>query len=115
MFVVLVETCSLTVSAVAGLMERRRPFALLRASGVGVGELRWVALLETAVPLALTVLGGMGTVLLVGFLVAPNDFALPSLGFFLGMAAAVLTALAICMITWPLMDVATRRDNVRFG
>jgi len=31
------------------------------------------------------------------------------------MAAAVLTALAICMITWPLMDVATRRDNVRFG
>jgi hypothetical protein len=100
---------------VAGLMERRRrPFALLRASGAGLGELRWLALLETAVPLALTVLGGIGTTLLVGFLVAPNEFALPGPGFFVGLAAAVLTALAVCMITWPMMDVATRHDQVRF-
>jgi hypothetical protein len=27
---------------------------------------------------------------------------------------AVLIALAVCMVTWPLMDVATRHDNVRF-
>jgi hypothetical protein len=26
----------------------------------------------------------------------------------------VLTALAVCLITWPLMDVVTRHDNVRF-
>ncbi len=113
-FVVLVAACSLTVSTVAGLMDRRRPFALLRASGVSVRELRWLALLETAVPLALTVLGVMGTTLLVGFLVAPSEFAWPSPGFLLGVTAAVLTALAVCMITWPLMDVATRHDNVRF-
>jgi ABC-type antimicrobial peptide transport system permease subunit len=113
-FVMLVAACSLTVSTVAGLMERRRPFALLRASGVSVGELRSLALLETAVPLALTVFGGIGTALLVGYLVSPDDFALPGPGFFLGMAAAVLTALAVCLITWPLMNVATRHDNVRF-
>lgn len=113
-FVLLVAACSLTVSAIAGLMERRRPFALLRASGVGLGELRWVALLETAVPLALTVLGVMGTTLLVGFLAAPDGFAWPGPGFFLGVAAGVLAALAVSMITWPLMDVATRHDNVRF-
>ena len=45
----------------------------------------------------------------------PTPYRQAHLRLFLGMAAAVLTALAICMITWPLMDVATRRDNVRFG
>lgn len=113
-FVLLVAAGSLTVSAVAGLMQRRRPFALLRASGVGLGELRWLALLETAVPLAFTVFGGIGIVLLVGFLTAPDEFVLPSPTFFLGMGAAVLAALAVCMITWPLMDVATRHNNIRF-
>jgi hypothetical protein len=114
LFVLLVGACSLTVSAVAGLMDRRRPFALLRASGVGLRELRWIALLETAVPLVFTALGGMATVLLIAYLVAPDGFAWPSPGFFLSMAGAVLTAVAVCLITWPLMDVATRRDNVRF-
>jgi hypothetical protein len=32
----------------------------------------------------------------------------------LGMAVALLSALAVCLITWPLMDVVTRHDNVRF-
>jgi hypothetical protein len=81
---------------------------------VGLRELRWLALLETAVPLLFTVLGVMGTTLLIGFLIKPEEFTLPSPGYFLGVAAAVLTTLAICMITWPLMDVATRHDNVRF-
>jgi hypothetical protein len=114
LFVILVAACSLTVSAIAGLMERRRPFALLRASGVGLRELRWLALLETAVPLAFTVLGGMGTVLFTVFMVAPDNFAWPSPGFFLGVGAAVLATLAVCMITWPLMEATTRHDNVRF-
>jgi hypothetical protein len=113
-FVLLVGACSLTVSAVAGLMDRRRPFALLRASGVGLRELRWIALLETAVPLAFTAIGGFFTVMLVGYLVTPDEWSLPSPGFLLGMAGAVLTALAVCLITWPLMDVVTRQDNVRF-
>ncbi len=30
------------------------------------------------------------------------------------MGGAVLTALVVCLITWPLMDVVTRHDNVRF-
>jgi hypothetical protein len=114
LFVMLIAACSLTVSTVAGLMDRRRPFALLRASGVDLRHLRWLALLETAVPLTFTVVGGMVAVLSIGYLVAPEDFALPPPTFFAGVAAAVLTTLAVSMITWPLLGAVTRHDNVRF-
>ena len=95
-FVLLVAACSLTVSAVAGLMERRRPFALLRASGVRLGELRRIVLLETGVPLVLTALGGMGIALLVVYLSTPGDeWAMPDAGFFAGVGGAVLIAFAV--------------------
>jgi hypothetical protein len=48
LFVLVVAACSLTVGMVAGVIERRRPFALLRASGFRLGELRQVVFLETA-------------------------------------------------------------------
>lgn len=112
-FVLLVAACSLTVALVAGLMERRRPFALLRASGVRLGELRLIALLETAVPLLFTVLGAMGVALLVAYLGDPG-FTMPGAGFFGGVAVAVLVALAVCLVTLPLMDRATRLEAVRF-
>jgi hypothetical protein len=114
-FVLFVAACSLTVSVVAALLERKRPFALLRASGVRLGELRLIALLETAAPLLLTVLGGMSTAFVVMFLSVPRaEWALPGADFFLGAAISVVLTLAVCSVTWPLMDVATRHDNVRF-
>jgi hypothetical protein len=39
---------------------------------------------------------------------------LPDAGLVLCVGAGVLIALAVSLITWPLMDVATRHDNVRF-
>lgn len=45
-FVLIFTACSLTVSVIAGVLERRRPFAVLRASGVRLGELRRIVLLE---------------------------------------------------------------------
>jgi len=114
-FMLFVAACSLTVSVVAGLLERRRPFALLRASGVRLGELRQIALLETAAPLLLTVLGGMATAFVVMFLSLPRaEWALPGPGFFAGAAASVVVTLAVCLVTWPLMDATTRHDNVRY-
>jgi len=114
-FVLFVAACSLTVSVVAGLLERRRPFALLRASGVRLGELRLIALLETAAPLLLTVLGGMATAFVVMFLSLPRaEWALPGPGFFAGAAASVVVTLAVCLVTWPLVDATTRHDNVRY-
>jgi predicted lysophospholipase L1 biosynthesis ABC-type transport system permease subunit len=114
-FVLLVAACSLTVSVASGLMERRRAFALLRASGTGIGELRRVALLETGVPLTVTVFGAFGVAMLVIYAVVPGaEMVLPSAGFFATIGAGVLAAVAITLITWPLMNAATGHDSVRF-
>jgi hypothetical protein len=114
-FVLLVAACSLTVATVSGLMERRRPFALLRASGVRLGELRRIVLLETGLPLVVTALGGVGTALLVTSMITPGErWGLPDAGFFAGLGLAALGALAVSSLALPLMDVATRHDSVRF-
>lgn len=114
-FVLIVAACSLTVSVVSGLMERRRPLALLRAAGVRIGELRRIVLLETGVPLALTVLGGVGAAILVAYTSVPRDeWMLPSAGFFAGLGIGAVAAFALTLIALPIMDVATRHDSVRF-
>jgi hypothetical protein len=114
-FIVLVAACSLTVSVVAGLMDRKRPFALLRASGVRLGELRRIALLESGFPLVVTVLGAAAVGLLVSYVGdADGHWAMPAPGFFLGVGIAVLLALGVCMISWPLMNVSTRHDAIRY-
>ena len=51
--------CSLAVSATTGVNDRKRPFSLLRLTGVPVRALRRVVALETAVPL-LTRRGAVG-------------------------------------------------------
>jgi len=114
-FVLLVAACSLTVAAVTGLIERRRPFALLRASGVPLGQLRRMVLLETGVPLVLTVLCGVGLAMLIIYLTVPSgEWVLPSAGFFIGLGGGLLAAFAVFALALPLMDVATRHDSVRF-
>jgi hypothetical protein len=47
----IVAGCSLAVAVAGGLVDRKRPFTLLRISGTQVGVLSKVALLEAAVPL----------------------------------------------------------------
>jgi hypothetical protein len=114
-FVLLVTACSLTVATVSGIMEGRRPFALLRASGVRLGELRRIVLLETGLPLVITALGGMGTAMLVTYVITPGEqWGLPDVRFFAGLGIGVLAALAVSSLALPLMDVATRHDSVRF-
>jgi hypothetical protein len=114
-FVLLVAACSLTVATVSALMERRRPFALLRASGVRLGELRRIVLLETGLPLVITALGGMGTAMLVTYMIVPvGEWELPDATFFAGLGIGVLVALAVSSLALPLMDVATRHDSARF-
>jgi hypothetical protein len=46
--------CTLAVGVVAGLNDRRRPFALLRLTGARLATLRRVVVLESAVPLLVT-------------------------------------------------------------
>jgi len=116
-FVLLVAACSLTVAVIAGLIERRRPLALLRASGVRVGELRRMVMLETAVPLVLTVSVGVVLGLVVSYALGngkEGQWATPGWDFALSMGLGVLLAFAVTTVVLPLMDVATRHDAVRF-
>lgn len=116
-FVLVVAACSLTVAVIAGLIERRRPLALLRASGVRVSELRRMVMLETAVPLGLTVTAGVGLGLLASYTLAVGSagvWAPPGWDFALSMGLGVLLAFAITTVVLPLMDAATRHNAVRF-
>ena len=114
-FILLVAACSLTVSAINGVAERRRPFALLRASGVRLGELRRIVLLETGVPLVATVLGGAGLAILTTYAtVPPSQWVWPAGSFFVGLGIGVLAAFAVSLIALPIMNVATRHDSTRF-
>src|ERR1019366_4332529 len=49
----MIAGCSLAVGVTAGMSDRKRPFSLLRLTGVPVGVLRRVVALEAALPLLL--------------------------------------------------------------
>jgi hypothetical protein len=116
-FVLLVAACSLTVGMLAGVLERRRPFALLRASGLRLGELRRVVLLETAAAMLVTAAVGVGLGMASSYAFALfNDMAWtwPDGGVFAMVGVGVLAALALSTMALPLLDAATRPDAVRY-
>ncbi|MEV4488852.1 FtsX-like permease family protein [Micromonospora coxensis] len=109
--------CSLAVSVVGGLSERRRPFSLLRLSGAPVRILRRVVLLESAVPM-LAVAGvaiGMGFLAAQLFLEAQMDYTLTPPG--VGFAAIVIVGLAACLgiiaSTLPFLERITGPETAR--
>jgi predicted lysophospholipase L1 biosynthesis ABC-type transport system permease subunit len=116
-FVLIVAACSLTVGMLGGLVERRRPFALLRASGLRLGELRQVVFLETAVAMLLTAVVGVALGLGSSYALAEfRDLAWhwPDPGVFAMIGAGVLAALLLTTLALPLLDRATRHDAVRY-
>ena len=110
--------CSLAVSVAGGLMERKRPFTLLRLTGMPLAHLRRVVVLEAAVPLVLVALVSAAA----GFLAAdlilratPNGFSLspPSMSYYVIMAGGLVAALAVVGITLPLLDRVTQVQAAR--
>jgi hypothetical protein len=116
-FVLVVAACSLTVGMIAGVIERRRPFALLRASGLRLGELRQVVFLETAAAMLITAAVGVGLALASSWALALfGDMAWtwPDVGVFAMVGIGVLAALILSTMALPLLDAATRHDAVRY-
>lgn len=116
--VLLVAGCSLLVAVADSLLERKRPFTLLRLTGMSLGQLRAAVILEAAVPLVVTaiVAAAMGTLFGGLLLKATSDIPLmaPSLDFVLTLAAGVGLSLAIVACTLPLLGKMTRSENARF-
>ena len=109
--------CSLAVSVAGGLTERKRPFSMLRLTGMRLAELRRVVLLESAVPLIFVAVLAIGT----GFLAA-QLFLRSQLGYTLvspgaGYAVVVVTglalSLAIIISTMPLLRRITGPQTAR--
>jgi ABC-type antimicrobial peptide transport system permease subunit len=112
-----VAACSLTVGMLAGVIERRRPFALLRASGLRLGELRQVVFLETAAAMLVTAAVGVGLGLASSYafaLFGDMTWTWPDVGVFAMVGIGVLAALLLSTMALPLLDAATRYEAVRY-
>jgi hypothetical protein len=117
LFILIVGAFGLATSTVGGLIERRRPFALLRASGVHLGLLRRAVLLETAAPMAVVSAAGVGVGMLLAYGAARQggaDWRWPGPDLYGFIGAGVLAALLFSAIALPLLNLTTRHDAVRF-
>ncbi len=117
--------CSLAVTVGGSLIERRRPFTLLRVSGVSLGTLYRVVLLEAALPLVLVSAIAAGIGIGVGIPVvkslikdfAPSGFTYPthpSIGYYLALGGGLIVSLGLVIATLPLLKRVTKPEDVRF-
>ena len=109
--------CSLAVNVVGGLAERRRPFSLLRLTGVPLSTLRRVIALEATVPLLVSVIvaAGSGFAAAGLFVRAQLDQALepPGALYYVLLLAGVAASLAVVASTLPLLASTTGPDSAR--
>jgi predicted lysophospholipase L1 biosynthesis ABC-type transport system permease subunit len=110
--------CSLAVAVAGGLVERRRPFALLRLTGMPVGRLRSVILLEAAPPLLVAAAASavLGVLVADALLSAASidGTPTPDLALLPLLAAGVALALGIVALTFPLLGRVTSTESTRF-
>ncbi len=116
----IVAGCSLAVTVGGGLVDRKRPFTLLRVGGTPTGVLIRVVLLEAAVPLAAAtiVAAGVayGTSVMAFLRLAPSGTAIPQLGrdYYTIMGIGLLVAFGVITVTLPLLRRMTAPATVRF-
>jgi len=116
----LVAGCSLAVAVGGGLVERKRPFSLLRLSGTPSSTLYKVVYLEGILPLVTATLVAAGTGYGISVLtvdkMSPKGTPLPTLGhvYYLTMGAGLAISLVVIFITLPLLGRITEPNNVRF-
>jgi len=116
----IVAGCSLAVSVGGSLVDRKRPFTLLRVSGTPVSVLSLVVLLEAAVPLVAATLVAAaiayGTSLMAFLRLAPVGAAVPTLGgdYYAIMGIGLAIAFAVITLTLPLLRRMTAPSTIRF-
>lgn len=109
--------CSLAVSVAAGISDRKRPFSLLRLTGVPLRMLRRVVALESAVPLlAVAILASaVGFAAAQLFLKAQMKYTMsaPNPSYYILVAAGLLVSLGIIASTLPLLERVTGPETAR--
>jgi hypothetical protein len=115
-----VAGCSLAVAVGGSLVERKRPFTLLRLSGTQLSTLYRVVLLEAVLPLiTATVVAagvGYGLAVLTVSRIAPagTPVPVPSHAYFLTMGAGLIGSLLVILASLPLLRRITGSNSVRF-
>ena len=112
-----VAGCSLAVSVTGGVNDRKRPFSLLRLTGVPLKVLRRVVALEAAAPLLVTavVSAAMGFLAAALFLRSQLDETLrpPSAGYWVLVLVGLAASLGIIACTLPLVELITGPETAR--
>ena len=112
--------CSLAITVMGSLVERQRPFTLLRLSGTPLATLAKVILLESALPLitAAIVAAGLGlalALLVVKALLPKLTVAvLPGATYFITIGAGLTVSLIVMMLTLPILSRMTAPGNAHF-
>jgi hypothetical protein len=118
----LVAGCGIAIAMGGGVVDRKRPFTLLRVTGAPMRVLRRVVLLESVVPLAaaavIAALIGFAASLPINRVLSQGGrgtlIHLPSHDYYLGVGAGLLVACAIIVAVLPLLGRVTIADNARF-
>jgi len=113
----IIAACSLAVSIAAGLGERKRPFSLLRLTGVPIGVLRRIVALESALPLLIvatvSVVVGLVSAALYLHSQVGIAFRIPGIGFWATVLGGLAASLAIIASTFPLLNRMTGPEVAR--
>ena len=113
----IIAACSLAVSIAAGLAERRRPFSLLRLTGVPRKLLHRVVTLESALPLLIVAAVSIVVGLLAAALYLHSQvglaFSLPGFSYWTTVIAGLAGSMAIIAATFPILDRITGPEVAR--
>ena len=113
----IIAACSLAVNIAAGLGERKRPFSLLRLSGVPTGVLHHVVALESALPLFLVATVSIAVGLVSSALYLSSQvglaFQIPGIAYWATVLGGLAASLAIIASTFPLLNRITGPEVAR--
>jgi hypothetical protein len=113
----IIAACSLAVNIAAGLGERKRPFSLLRLTGVPTALLHRVVALEAALPLlvvaAVSIAVGLASAALYLHSQVGMAFSLPGVAYWATVVGGLAASLAIVASTFPLLDRMTGPEVAR--
>jgi hypothetical protein len=125
--ILIVAGCSLAVSVAGSLLDRKRPFTLLRLSGTPRKTLTRVVLLESIVPLVGATVVAAGVAIAIAepplrALFSANlgrqqnfaSAAHPDLGYYLTMLGGLALSALVVLAAMPLLNRITKPDSARF-
>ena len=113
----IIAACSLAVNIAAGLNERKRPFSLLRLTGVPTALLHRVVALESALPLllvaAVSIVIGLVSAALYLHSQVGIAFSIPGIAYWATVIGGLAASLAIIASTFPLLNRITGPEVAR--